>query len=360
LLVLGVESSCDETAAAIVDDGGRVLSDVVHSQVAVHAPYGGVVPELASRDHLRNVGPVVRAALERAGVGIGDVDGVAVTHRPGLVGALLVGVQAAKGIAWAAGKPLVGVDHLMGHLLSAFLRRGDDDPPAPRFPFVCLLASGGHTAIYRVDAPRADAVAELGATRDDAAGEAFDKVAKLLGLGYPGGPVVDRLAATGDASRVKLAAPMASGASLEMSFSGIKTQVALLVSRRDSSGQVGVSGAGGSASVADVCAAFQAAVTGVLARKLVQAAEREGVEDVVLGGGVAANRELRRRVHELGAQRALRVIVPPMASCTDNGAMIAYAGAVRLARGERDAWDLVASGQTSLRRATRKGGGRRN
>jgi len=365
LLVLGVESSCDETAAAVVEHGGRVLSDVVHSQVAVHAPYGGVVPELASRDHLRNVGPVVRAALERAGVGIGEVDGVAVTNRPGLVGALLVGVQAAKGVAWAAGKPLVGVDHLMGHLLAAFLRRGDGDPPLPRFPFVCLLASGGHTAIYRVDAPRADAIAELGATRDDAAGEAFDKVAKLLGLGYPGGPAIDRLAATGDASRVKLAGPMASRASLEMSFSGIKTQVALLVSRGRVLGRsvregerAGVDGGAGIA-VADVCASFQSAVTGVLARKLMDAATREGVEDVVLGGGVAANSELRRRAHELGSARALRVVVPPLASCTDNAAMIAYAGAVRLADGERDGWSLTASGQTSLQRATRKGRGRR-
>ena len=188
MLVLGIESSCDETGAALVDDAGRVASDVVHSQVKLHAAYGGVVPELASRDHLRSVGPVVREALGRAGVALADVGGIAVTNRPGLVGALLVGVQAAKGLAWAAGKPLVGVDHLMGHLLAVFLRRGEGDPPVPRFPFVCLLASGGHTAIYRVDAPRADAIVELGATRDDAAGEAFDKVAKLLGLGYPGGP----------------------------------------------------------------------------------------------------------------------------------------------------------------------------
>ena len=217
---------------------------------------------------------------------LADVDGVAVTNRPGLVGALLVGVQAAKGLAWAAGKPLVGVDHLMGHLLAVFLRRGDADAPAPRFPFVCLLASGGHTAIYRVDAPRADAIVELGATRDDAAGEAFDKVAKLLGLGYPGGPAIDRLAPTGDASRVKLSAPMAARGSLEMSFSGIKTQVAQLVAP--------ARGSRPASDVADVCAAFQDGGDGVLARKVVDAARREGVDDVVLGGGVAANRELRR------------------------------------------------------------------
>ena len=352
MLVLGLESSCDETGAALVDDAGHVRADVVHSQVSVHAPYGGVVPELASRDHLRNVGPVVREALARGGARMQDVDAVAVTNRPGLVGALLVGVQAAKGLAWAAGIPLVGVDHLMGHLLSVFLRRGESDAVPPAFPFVCLLVSGGHTAIYRVDAPRPDAIAELGATRDDAAGEAFDKVAKLLGLGYPGGPVVDRLAATGDASRVKLSAPMASRASRDMSFSGIKTQVARLVAERGDAAR-------DEAWIADVCASFQAAVTGVLTRKVIEAAVQEGVRDVVLGGGVAANRELRRRVSELGASRGLRVALPPLASCTDNAAMIAYAGAARLAHGDRDGWDLVATSRTALERVTRKGRGRR-
>jgi N6-L-threonylcarbamoyladenine synthase len=350
VLVLGIESSCDETGAALVDETGHVHADVVQSQVHVHAPYGGVVPELASRDHMRNIEPVVRSALAEGHVGLSQVEGIAVTNRPGLVGALLVGVQAAKGLAWASRKPLVGVDHLMGHVLAAFLRRGDGDAVVPRFPFVCLLASGGHTAIYRVDAPIAVAVRELGGTRDDAAGEAFDKVAKLLGLGYPGGPVVDRLAAEGDASRVKLSAPMPSSDSPEMSFSGIKTQVSRLVRE----GALRTQG-----DVADVCAAFQAAVTGVLAKKTVAAALREGVKDVVLGGGVAANSELRRRVIDLAAKSEIRVSVPPMASCTDNAAMIAYAGAMRLLRGEADGWDLVATSRTALERTTQKGRGRR-
>lgn len=350
MLVLGIESSCDETGAALVQLDGVVLADVVQTQT-VHATYGGVVPELASRDHLRNVTPVVRAALSRAGRTLADIDGVAVTNRPGLVGALLVGVQAAKGIAWACGKPLVGVDHLMGHVLSVFLRRGKDDPPPPRFPFVCLLASGGHTAVYRVNGPSPEAITELGGTRDDAAGEAFDKVAKVLGLGYPGGPLVDELAARGDASRVKLSAPMGSAKSCEMSFSGIKTQVAQLASRAGATRD--------DQWVADVCAAFQAAVTGVLVRKTIEAAVRERVEDVVLGGGVAANRELRSRMAGQGATRGLRVLVPPLASCMDNAAMIAYAGALRLSRDERDGWDSAATSRTLLERRTRKGGGRR-
>jgi N6-L-threonylcarbamoyladenine synthase len=351
VLVLGVESSCDETGAAIVRDDGVVLSDVVQSQAAMHAEYGGVVPELASRDHVKNAAPVVREALARAGLSLDAIDAVAVTNRPGLVGALLVGVQVAKGIAWAAGKPLVGVDHLIGHLLAVFLRRDADAHDVPEFPFVALLVSGGHTALYRVDAPHADAICELGATRDDAAGEAFDKVAKLLELGYPGGPIIDRLAQSGDAARApRLAAPMDRRDSLEFSFSGIKTQVAQLVAKH---------GVPQGVALADLCAAFQAAVTGVLASKLLEAARRENVERVVIGGGVAANRELRRRVDDLARASGIRAFVPPLASCTDNAAMIAYAGAMRLARGEADGWDLTATSATALPQATRKGRGRR-
>ena len=351
MLVLGIESSCDETGAAVVDDTGRVLSDVVHSQISLHAPYGGVIPELASRDHLRNAGPVVREALSKAGVSWDGIDGIAVTNRPGLVGALLVGVQMAKGLAWARGLPLVGVDHLVGHLLAVFLRRSSDAEVGPEFPFVALLASGGHTSIYRVDGPSAASVRELGGTRDDAAGEAFDKVAKVLGLGYPGGPAIDRLAKNGNPKAVPFTLPMGHSKSFELSFSGIKTQVAARVREH------GIPKT--ERELADVCASFQAAVTSVLASKLVAAAVQEGVRTVVIGGGVAANRELRARVSALAAERGLRAVLPELASCTDNAAMIAYAGLVRLQQGERDGWDLVATNATSLPRETRKGRGAR-
>jgi N6-L-threonylcarbamoyladenine synthase len=348
--VLGVETSCDETAAAVVTEEGAVLSDVVKSQIALHAPYGGVVPEIASRDHARAIVPVIREALSRAAMTIADVDGIAVTARPGLSGALLVGMQAAKGLAWAAGKPLVGVDHLVGHLLAVFLRRDAAGPP-PEYPFVALLASGGHTAIYRVDAPRIEAIREFGATRDDAAGEAFDKVAKLLGLGYPGGPIVDRLAAQGDASRARDAVPrpMARRDSLEFSFSGIKTAVARHVA------SLGAPPEG--EALADLCAAFQETVVHALVSKTIRAAQREGIGRVVIAGGVAANKGLRARMAAECERKGFTLSVPPFASCTDNAAMIAYAGAIRLAAGERDGLALAPSTRTSLPRVTRKGAG---
>lgn len=350
--VLGIESSCDETAAAVVDENGRVYADVVQSQVKLHAPYGGVVPELASRDHLRAATLVVREALARSGQDLSSIDGIAVTTRPGLAGALLVGVQVAKGIAWAHDLPLVAVDHLVGHLLAAFLEREGAPHEPPTYPFVALLASGGHTALYRVDGPELDRIQELGATRDDAAGEAFDKVAKLLGLGYPGGPIVDRLAAKGDPSRFPVPMPMARRDSLELSFSGVKTFVARALAEKGMPQD--------EAGIADVCAGFQQAVTSSLVSKAIRAAKRENVSNLVLAGGVAANRELRARAAEACEKAGLRLVVPPFASCTDNAAMIAYVGALRLAAGERDDFDIATATRTALARVTRKGGGPRS
>jgi N6-L-threonylcarbamoyladenine synthase len=324
MLVLGIESSCDETAAAVVSADGRVLADVVSSQVALHAPYGGVVPELAARAHMENIVPVLEQALAQVPGGLSAIEGVAVTQGPGLVGALLIGVQAAKAIALSRGLPLVGVNHLVGHLLAVFLQRSAAEP-VPEFPFIALLVSGGHTALYEVRSP--SDIEQLGQTRDDAAGEAFDKVAKLLGLGYPGGPRVDKLAATGDVKRVPLPRPLAGKPQLEFSFSGLKTAVAQYLA---------ANGSLDDQHIADVCAAFQHNVVSVLVDKALVACERRGVPRLVITGGVAANRGLRERAKQRCSERGVGLFVPPFASCTDNAAMIAYAGAQRLARGERD------------------------
>jgi N6-L-threonylcarbamoyladenine synthase len=353
MLTLGIETSCDETGAAVVRAGGEVLSDVVQSQVKLHAPYGGVVPELASRDHLKNARPVVTEALARAGIALRDIDGIAVTCRPGLTGALLVGVELAEGLAWGLEKPIVGVDHLVGHLLSPFLRfSGLTQPDPPEFPFVALLASGGHTALYRVDSPRLESIRELGATRDDAAGEAFDKVAKLIGLGYPGGPIVDRLAKEGDPDAIELVWPMRRKGSLEFSFSGLKADVMRWVMKHGRPGDDQV--------LRNLCAAFQRRVVDTLVAKTVAAALAERVSSIVIAGGVAANRELRERAALRASEAGLTLVVPPFRACTDNAAMIAYAGAKRLERGENDAGRLETSPRTSLPRVTRKGRGRRS
>jgi len=296
--------------------------------------------------------------MARAGLTLEALEGIAVTARPGLSGALLVGVQAAKGIAWARGLPIVAVDHLVGHLLAVFLRRASAAtspaaaaPAMPSYPFVALLASGGHTAIYRVNGSGIADIHELGATRDDAAGEAFDKVAKAIGLGYPGGPVVDRLAASGNAARFPIPPPMARRDSFEFSFSGVKSFVARHVAEHGRPGT--------EAEIADLCAGFQRTVVGSLVSKTVRAAQTEGVKWVVLAGGVAANRELRATALDACTRVGLSLAVPPLASCTDNAAMIAYAGALRLARGERDDLSFATATRTALARVTRKGGGRR-
>lgn len=326
-LVLGLETSCDETSAAVVLNGRTVLSNIIASQVDLHATYGGVVPELASRKHVELVLPVVEQALREAGATLADVDAVAVTHGPGLVGALIVGVSAAKAVAFAAGKPLVGVHHIEGHIAANYLAFSDLEPP-----FLALVASGGHSHLIGVDASMSHRV--LGRTRDDAAGEAFDKVARVLGLGYPGGPAVDQLAREGNPEAFSFPRVQFADAPFDFSFSGLKTAVIQTVNtlvRR-----------GGRVPVADVCASFQQAVVDTLVNKAIHAAETFGYRTICLAGGVAANRSLRQTLESRGASAGLRILVPPTILCTDNAAMIACMGTIRLRQGVVSGWDLNA------------------
>jgi N6-L-threonylcarbamoyladenine synthase len=351
VIVLGVETSCDETAAALVREDGTVLAQAVSSQIELHAPYGGVVPELASRSHMTSIVPVLQCIGAVTGRALETVEAVAVTRGPGLAGALLVGIQAAKAIAWARGLPLVGVNHLVGHLLSIHLRgEGLEVAERPDFPYVALLASGGHTALYEVRS--ALDVEQLGQTRDDAAGEAFDKVAKLLGLPYPGGPVIDRLAARGNPLAIDFPRPMAWRGSLDFSFSGLKTAVARHLARQGRPDS--------ERDLQDLCASFRHAVVEVLVRKCLEACRARRVERLVLTGGVAANQGLRGRATEACDAAGVRLFLPPLAACTDNAAMIAYAGACRLLAGEQDDMTLnlfsrspilgAAEGSPALRR----------
>jgi N6-L-threonylcarbamoyladenine synthase len=318
-LILGIETSCDDTCAALVTPAGEVLSNVIASQGLLHERYGGVVPEIASRQHLEAVDSVVDDALERGGATLADVETVAVTRGPGLIGALLVGVSTAKALAAARELPLVPVDHLHGHVTASML--GDDPARVIEPPFVALVASGGHTFLARVDDPGEYRI--LGQTLDDAAGEAFDKGARLLGLGYPGGPEIDRLAREGGATAFDFPRSQP-GEGLDFSFSGLKTSLLYKLRELGSDPASGREGHGGGltpAQKADLAASYQRAIVDVLIARLEQAVEREGLERVALGGGVAANRELRERAAAIAA----RVWVPPMELCTDNAAMIAGA-----------------------------------
>lgn len=310
MLILGIETSCDETAAAVVRDGTEILSDVVASQVAVHSPYGGVVPELASRKHLEYIVPVVEKALEEADCAREDLDAIAATQGPGLVGALLVGLSAGKAMAYALGKPLIPVNHLEGHIQAAFL-----GAEQPLNPFVCLVVSGGHTALYRV-APDGTGLL-LGATRDDAAGEAFDKVAKLLGIGYPGGIVIDRLAVSGNPEAIHFPRCRFDRESLEFSFSGLKTAAANFVRKNGPPGVV--------YTLEDLAASFQEAIVDVLVTKTIKAAEQCAVSEIAAVGGVAANSRLRKQLSEAAESKGLRLSLPPVHFCTDNAVMIAAA-----------------------------------
>jgi N6-L-threonylcarbamoyladenine synthase len=321
--ILGIETSCDETGVAVYDTGrpgaAGLVAHAVYSQVALHAEYGGVVPELASRDHVRKLLPLVRQTLAEAGLGVDELDGVAYTAGPGLVGALLVGAGVARALAWALDVPAIGVHHMEGHLLAPLMQ---DDPPRP--PFVALLVSGGHTQLVAVDAIGAYRL--LGETLDDAAGEAFDKTAKLMGLPYPGGPQLAALAETGQAGRYRFSRPMTDRPGLDFSFSGLKTQV--MLAWRDSDQD--------ETTRADIARGFEEAVVETLAIKCERALDAAGCDTLIVSGGVGANKRLRARLQEMAARRGGRACFPPMALCTDNGAMIAFAGALRLEAGQHD------------------------
>jgi len=329
VLILGIETSCDETGVALYD--GRLLAQAVHSQVAMHEAYGGVVPELASRDHVRRLVPRTRAVLKEAGKRTEDLQGIGYTERPGLAGALLVGASFARGLAYALGIPAIGVHHLEGHLLSPLLSER-----APRFPFVALLVSGGHTQLMRVAGVGKYAL--LGETLDDAAGEAFDKTAKLLGLGYPGGPALEKLAMKGAPGRYPLPRPMLASGNLDFSFSGLKTAVLTLVKGEKE------------AAHADIARAFVEAIVEVLVAKCTRALETTGLDRLVVAGGVGANRQLREALDAQAKRRRFEVYYPEPALCTDNGAMIALTAALKIdgASGAANAfsvkprWDLAA------------------
>jgi len=321
--IIGIDTSCDDTCAAVVADGHLVLSNIINSQVRLHNPYGGVVPELASREHIRNIVPVVQEALSRARIDIKQLDGIAVTVGPGLIGSLLVGLYYGKALAYVNHIPLAAINHLEGHILSIFLE--DNSPP---FPFVALTASGGHTCLYHVKG-FGDYVL-LGQTLDDAAGEAFDKVAKLLGLGYPGGVVIEKLARSGQRDSIDFPRAYLAPDSLDFSFSGIKTSVALYVKKWREKEEKKAR-----LKMEDIAASFQEAVVDVLVQKIMRARDITGAQSMVIAGGVACNQSLRERLKNMASERDMDVYFPRPEYCTDNGAMIAIAGYHRIIHGER-------------------------
>jgi len=322
--VLGIESSCDETAAAVFDGSSGLLSNVVSSQVSIHGAYGGVVPELASREHLKSIVPVVEKALADASAGRDAIDGISVTSGPGLIGSLLVGLCFAKSLSFAWEKPIYGADHLESHIYAVFLER------QVAFPYVALLVSGGHTSLFRVSGWRE--VKQLGGTLDDAAGEAFDKAAKMMGLGYPGGVVIDRLAKDGDPGRYPFPRARIAADSADFSFSGLKTALRTFLASPE----------GKAARIEDVAASFQEAIVDVLVAKGIDASRREGIPRLALSGGVSANSRLRAQALERGAAAGLEVCLPSKALCTDNAAMVALIGERRMSDGIFSGPDLNA------------------
>ncbi|MBR0400035.1 MAG: tRNA (adenosine(37)-N6)-threonylcarbamoyltransferase complex transferase subunit TsaD [Mogibacterium sp.] len=326
-ITLGIETSCDETAAAVVADGREILSNIINSQISIHTRFGGVVPEIASRRHLENINDVIQAAFDEADVSIEEIDLVGVTYGPGLVGALLIGVAAAKSIAFAADKPLVGVNHMHGHIAANYLEHHDLEPP-----FMSLVVSGGHTEIVNV--PEYNSCEKIGGTRDDAAGEAFDKVARVIGLGYPGGPKVDKAAKEGDRDAIAFKRVWLEQGSYDFSFSGLKTQALnYLNSERQAGREIRVN---------DVAASFQEAIVEVISAKAVNAALEFGQDRIVMAGGVASNSRLRELISEKAAEHGIEVLRPSPLLCTDNGAMIAAAAYYAYRAGERSGYDLDA------------------
>jgi len=332
-LLLAIETSCDETAAAVVDSGRRVVSNVVHTQIPLHQVYGGVVPEIASRSHVEKIGPVVDRALAEAGVTLSDLSGIVVTHGPGLVGALLVGLNYAKALAMAADLPFAGVNHIASHIAANYLTFPDLEPP-----FTCLVASGGHSHIIRVN--DYDSFTLIGRTRDDAAGEAFDKIARILGLPYPGGPHLEKLAREGDPHAIRFHSAFNEGAGFDFSFSGLKTAAINELHNRQQRGE--------SVNAADVAASFQHTLVEVLSEKAVRAAVREGDGTLALAGGVSANTMLRETLEQKCKKQGIRFCCPDFRYCTDNAAMVGSAGFYRLLKKEPDTLDLNAVPNLSL------------
>jgi N6-L-threonylcarbamoyladenine synthase len=328
--VLAIETSCDDTGVAVILDGRKILSNIVSSQVPIHQKYGGVVPELASRKHIESIVPIVTEALEIANVTLKEIDGIAVTQGPGLVGSLLVGLSFAKSIAFATGLPFIGVNHIEAHLSAIFL---EEKPP--RFPFIGLVVSGGHTSLFRVDG--FGKYMRLGQTRDDAAGEAFDKVAKFLGLGYPGGPIIDELSKTGNPKAIRFPRPSLGRNSFDFSFSGLKTSVVNYVKSHPE-----LQGSYPEALIRDIVSSFQEAVIEILVKKTLQATQHQGIKRIVLSGGVAANHSLRERTKEEAFQQKVNVYIPSPSFCTDNAAMVGVVGYEYLKRGVRSPLSLNA------------------
>ena len=326
MIVLGIETSCDDTAAAILDSGASVLANVVSSQDRIHQRFGGIVPELASRRHMETITPIVNEAISRAGVALADIDLIAVTRGPGLIGSLLVGFCYAKSLSYTLGIPYVGVDHMAGHLLSAFLEQS-----TPSFPYIALIVSGGTTSLFKVEGY--DRFYLLGRTRDDAAGEAFDKIARYLELGYPGGPIVSRRAEGGDGTALSLPRAWLEEDSLDFSFSGLKTAVINHCHRIMQAGRFT------DQQLIDTCASFQQAVIDVLIEKTIKATKIHGTDSVVLGGGVSANRSLREQMSQRCTSEGLELYLPSIENCTDNAAMICFAGVQHYWAGDRGGFD---------------------